>query len=171
MKKLIIASLFALLSLSQSVFASDYGCKVLLCLSNPAGPEAVSQCVPPIEQLWDDLRHHRGFPSCEMGGASSTNYGSNTWANSGYCAPSLVLLDSASPTDPSMASCNAQGAINVVIGGALNTRIWWGVGGGASTTLVETGSATSYDPTLSVTNAITAYEAAAASSSGFSSGP
>jgi len=47
--------------------ASDYGCKVLLCLANPAGPTAVAQCVPPISQLWRDLAHvpPRPFPTCD----------------------------------------------------------------------------------------------------------
>ena len=47
--------------------ASDYGCKVLLCLANPAGPTAVGQCVPPITQLWRDLAHvpPRPFPTCD----------------------------------------------------------------------------------------------------------
>ena len=47
--------------------ASDYGCRVLLCLANPAGPTAVAQCVPPITQLWRDLAHMppRPFPTCD----------------------------------------------------------------------------------------------------------
>ena len=47
--------------------ASDYGCKVLLCLANPAGPTAVAGCVPPITQLWRDLTHipPRPFPICD----------------------------------------------------------------------------------------------------------
>ena len=52
--------------------ASDYGCQVLLCLANPAGPTAVSQCIPPITRLWEDLAHFRGFPSCEMAAAGGT---------------------------------------------------------------------------------------------------
>ena len=50
-----------------SAHGSDYGCKVLLCLANPAGPTAVSQCVPPIMQLWRDLAHvpPRPFPTCD----------------------------------------------------------------------------------------------------------
>ena len=45
--------------------ASDYGCKVLLCLANPAGPTAIGQCVPPITQLWRDLTRFRPFPTCD----------------------------------------------------------------------------------------------------------
>ncbi|MFM0515185.1 hypothetical protein [Paraburkholderia sp. RL17-373-BIF-A] len=43
--------------------------KVLLCLANPAsngGPKGVSECVPPITQLYDDLDHGRPFPSCDL---------------------------------------------------------------------------------------------------------
>jgi hypothetical protein len=45
--------------------ASDYGCRVLMCLANPAGPTAVAQCVPPITQLWRDLARLRPFPTCD----------------------------------------------------------------------------------------------------------
>ena len=45
--------------------ASDYGCRVLLCLANPAGPTAIAQCVPPITQLWRDLARLRPFPTCD----------------------------------------------------------------------------------------------------------
>jgi len=65
------------LALGAPSFAqSNYGCEVLLCLSNPAGPTAVSQCVPPINRLWDDLRNFRGFPTCAMAGNPSTGVGS-----------------------------------------------------------------------------------------------
>jgi len=56
------------LAISSQAGASEYGCTVLLCLANPAGPTAVGQCVPPINRLWDDLWHRRGFPTCEEGG-------------------------------------------------------------------------------------------------------
>ncbi len=50
---------------SSTAKASDYGCRVLLCLANPAGPTAVAQCVPPITQLWRDLASLRPFPTCD----------------------------------------------------------------------------------------------------------
>lgn len=46
--------------------ASEYGCKVLLCLANPDGPTAVSECVPPIRRLWRDLAHGHAFPTCDL---------------------------------------------------------------------------------------------------------
>lgn len=64
MKRIAIALFLA--SVGTSANASDYGCKVLLCLSNPAGPKAESECVPPINRLYRDLRKGRSFPSCEM---------------------------------------------------------------------------------------------------------
>jgi len=44
----------------------DWGCEVLLCLANPAGPTAVSACVPPIRRLWRHLARGRAFPTCAM---------------------------------------------------------------------------------------------------------
>lgn len=56
---------------SAVVQAEDvWGCEVLLCLSNPDGPEAVSECQPPIERLRRHLRHGHPFPSCPSGGSS-----------------------------------------------------------------------------------------------------
>lgn len=54
-----------------SVWASQFGCTVLLCLSNPAGPTAVAECVPPIRQLWRDLARGRPFPTCEEANGSA----------------------------------------------------------------------------------------------------
>ena len=47
-----------------------WGCQVLLCLSNPDGPEALSECRPPIERLHEHLRHGHPFPSCPSGGSA-----------------------------------------------------------------------------------------------------
>lgn len=47
-----------------------WGCEVLLCLANPNGPRAVSECKPPIDRLFRCLskRHPCKFPSCPMAG-------------------------------------------------------------------------------------------------------
>lgn len=58
----------ATLVASGHASASDYGCKVLLCLANPAsngGPKGVAECVDPINRLFTDLAHGRPFPRCE----------------------------------------------------------------------------------------------------------
>lgn len=168
MKQIMFATTLFVASLSPPVFASDWGCQVLLCLSNPSGPEAVSQCVPPIERLWNELRHGHPFPSCDTGPSGSGDYANNTWANSSYCTQSLVQLNASDPTDPTGASCNAQGAVAVTVSGVLDTRVWWGVGGGTSTTLVETAAAGTlgYEPTLAVTNAVAAEAAREAAAAG-----
>lgn len=59
----------AMLGVTASSWASDYGCKVLLCLANPAsngGPKGIAECVPPINQLYHDLRKGRPFPTCDL---------------------------------------------------------------------------------------------------------
>ena len=63
------------IALSSNVRADDYGCTVLLCLANPNGPQAVAECVDPINRLWDDLDHLRPFPTCDMGGSAYARQG------------------------------------------------------------------------------------------------
>ncbi|MBK5071619.1 hypothetical protein I2492_01140 [Budviciaceae bacterium CWB-B4] len=58
----------SVLAIPFSVQASEYGCKVLLCLSNPGGPKEHAECHPPIDQLYDDLKEGRAFPRCEEAG-------------------------------------------------------------------------------------------------------
>jgi hypothetical protein len=52
--------------------ASDFGCEVLLCLSNPGGPTQYAACVPPITKLWQELAIGRSFPICSDGGVART---------------------------------------------------------------------------------------------------
>ncbi|WP_235817756.1 hypothetical protein [Brucella cytisi] len=61
---------------SQASFASDWGCEVLLCLSDPRGPTTESECKPPIEKLWRELAKGHSFPSCAMAGDSGSGSGS-----------------------------------------------------------------------------------------------
>lgn len=63
---------------------SDWGCEVLMCLANPNGPTAVSECRPPIERLWRHLARGHSFPSCNM--ASGPN-------GSSYARPTYSLYD------------------------------------------------------------------------------
>lgn len=86
MKK-IIASVLLLAALCVQALAQqgaptppgdggEWGCKVLLCLANPNGPEALSECRPPIERLKQQLSHGGSFPSCQQA--------SNSYARPGY---------------------------------------------------------------------------------------
>ena len=48
-----------------------WGCEVLLCLANPNGPKAVSECHPPVDKLFkclSDPKHPCDFPKCPMAG-------------------------------------------------------------------------------------------------------
>lgn len=91
MKKLLFA--FAVLAgvSATAAKADDWGCQVLLCLSNPAGPTAVSECVPPINKLWDELRKGHAFPSCAMGGGEDQNYATNSYKPFDDCPPQFPI--------------------------------------------------------------------------------
>lgn len=69
MKKQLVALVFLAVGYGGAAHASEYGCKVLLCLANPAsngGPKGVAECVPPINQLYHDLSKGRPFPTCDL---------------------------------------------------------------------------------------------------------
>jgi hypothetical protein len=44
--------------------ANDWGCEVVLCLSNPGGPTQFAECRPPIQKLWRELAEGHSFPTC-----------------------------------------------------------------------------------------------------------
>jgi hypothetical protein len=72
---LLLASLSGILVVGAAVSsrqarADQWGCEVLLCMSNPAGPEAVSQCAPPMERFYSVLKHGGSRPTCPESGWS-----------------------------------------------------------------------------------------------------
>jgi len=61
----LLASVYSLKARADD---DDYGCRVVICLGNPAsngGPRAPDTCAPAIDRMYDDLRHGRGFPQCK----------------------------------------------------------------------------------------------------------
>lgn len=132
--------------------ADEWGCQVILCLSNPGGPEQYSECVPPIERLWRALRHGDPFPTCDFGiGGSRGTSASNTFASGGYCREDLLYWGG---PEQSQLLCRAFGAINVDIDNQLYTRVWWDVGGQERTITEFYGAGSTqvpYDPTQSAT--------------------
>lgn len=66
-------TLLALITLTSAAKADDWGCQVLLCLANPAGPMAAGGCVPPITRLYQALtkRNPDPFPSCDSANGSA----------------------------------------------------------------------------------------------------
>lgn len=125
MRKLIgltLAGALLCVGLQSKANADDWGCQVLLCLSNPAGPEAVSQCVPPIERLYDTLRHHGSFPSCAQADGSA----SQEWASTSNCPPQYVkYLWNWEGGNQLPIGCEYEGAITVNVKGQPYSRIWW----------------------------------------------
>ncbi|MDH0912956.1 hypothetical protein N5C66_29270 [Rhizobium pusense] len=65
-RTIILASGFAsLYTISErSARADEWGCQVILCLSNPGGPTQYGECRPPVEKLWKWLAKGRSFPTC-----------------------------------------------------------------------------------------------------------
>lgn len=63
------------LSLSSQAFASDFGCKALLCF---AGGKGVSECQPTIKKVLKDLAKGKSFPHCSLVGGSSSGGNSLT---------------------------------------------------------------------------------------------
>ena len=45
--------------------ASEWGCKCIICVSNPGGATQFSECVPPIHRLERHLEHGGSFPNCD----------------------------------------------------------------------------------------------------------
>ncbi|WP_213762405.1 hypothetical protein [Caballeronia sp. dw_19] len=130
--------------------ADDWGCQVLLCLSNPSGPEQYSGCVPPIEKLWRALRHGDPFPTCGFGaGGSQGTFATNTFASGGYCREDLLYWGG---HEQSELLCRATGAINVDINNQLYTHVWWDVAGPGPTITEFYGAGSTqvpYDPSQS----------------------
>ncbi|MDR8105040.1 hypothetical protein KPB04_25265 [Burkholderia cenocepacia] len=143
---LVVAPLFG----PGLAYADDWGCQVILCLSNPGGPEQYGECVPPIERLWRALRHGDPFPTCGFGtGGSRGTAASNTFADGGYCREDLLYWGG---PEQSELLCRADGAINVAIDNQLYTRVWWDVDGRGPTITEFYGPGSTqvpYDPTQS----------------------
>ena len=74
-----LSCVVALFSLTTSANASEFGCKVLLCMANPqsnGGPRGIEECVPTINELHKQLSRGKPFPSCDNsdGNDSSQNF-------------------------------------------------------------------------------------------------
>lgn len=68
--------------------ADDWGCQVILCLSNPGGPTQFAECRPPVEKLWQHLARGHSFPTCSGVGFHSTRPGYEPY----YCDDGYNLV-------------------------------------------------------------------------------
>ena len=74
MKKLLllvaISTLLVVVQEPKIVAASDTGCKIVLCVSNPGGARQYAECHKPIDVLENCLKHHKPIPKCNEANAS-----------------------------------------------------------------------------------------------------
>lgn len=82
--------------------ADEFGCKVLLCVSNPGGPRQFAECEPIINSLENMLKDHKPWPTCEEASSSygyepyyscEEAYGSDYHDYSGKCRKKLAVVD------------------------------------------------------------------------------
>lgn len=121
MKKLIFILLSSGVFFASLARADDWGCEVLLCLSNPAGPTAVTQCVPPIKKLWRELAKGRAFPTCMMNNSNSSS-AQNTWSNENNCPPQYIRYQQ---NDSGTPYCLYSGVITTITNGQVVMQTWW----------------------------------------------
>ncbi|MCA7941730.1 MULTISPECIES: hypothetical protein [Burkholderia cepacia complex] len=139
----------ALLAPAAPAHADGWGCQVLLCLSDPRGPEHEGECVPPIEKLWDHLAHGNPFPTCDLMESwdalpeefrraipddvvqlvkSTTITGGNGGASGSFCPYDLMYYSNLYGP-----ACRAHSVIQVKLNGQVFTRVWWNISGGLGT--------------------------------------
>jgi hypothetical protein len=109
---------------ATSTLAAD-GCLVLLCLAAPDW-RSVSACVPPIQQVLQDLAQGREFPSCTFAGAG--NSARQDWTSGAAdCPEQYVRYEDGENTR--VASCAYQGVVTVNVNAVPFTRTWWSFSG------------------------------------------
>lgn len=109
-----------MLTASAPAHAVD-GCAVLLCLAAPSW-RAISQCVPPIKQLFRDLARGKGFPTCAMAGPGNSS--SNEWAHAPTNCPPQYTRVKEGRHGP-IYSCDYTGAVAINVDGVPWARTWW----------------------------------------------
>lgn len=76
-----------------SAHADNWGCEVLLCLANPNGPTAASECVPPIKKLWKHLANGHAFPTCALAqGPNGASYAKQGYSYYDSCPEGTSAL-------------------------------------------------------------------------------
>lgn len=114
----------------------DWGCEVLLCLANPAGPEAVAPCVPPIERLWSELAKGHAFPTCALArGPEGRSYAQMSSRAYDPCPIGTTALGMgeqavlAAPMPPGSVPRAPSGASATYTSGSVGT-MYFGIGDG-----------------------------------------
>lgn len=105
------------------------GCQVLLCLAAPSW-RSISQCVPPVTQVFRDLARGRPFPICAMAGPG--NASSHAWTEAPRLCPPQYSRVYDGPNGP-VHACDFNSAISVMVQGHLFSTTWWSMGGDSVT--------------------------------------
>ena len=116
--------LFFSLSMTVAEFshASDWGCQVVLCLSDPRGATTEAECVPPISKLWSELAKGHGFPTCDLiGGGDASSGNSVAFQNAGDCPPQYLV-----PSDdsPDQSGCLYSSAMLLTLNNEPYIKVW-----------------------------------------------
>ena len=78
MTKKLLLGLVVLVMANASAFASDYGCRALLCVASPT--KAPAECTETLNRLYWELSHGKPFPSCaEAEDSTGVKLGKNYW--------------------------------------------------------------------------------------------
>lgn len=118
-------ALFLGLLCSSQVYADQWGCEVLLCMANPAGPTAAPACVPPITRLWRVLAKGGSWPECpEAKNAQTETAVTRRPALYGWC-PSELSREN--PDITGGITCLATASIDVIVKGRVTNRTWIGI--------------------------------------------
>lgn len=115
----------AMATFSPAAHAVD-GCKVLLCMAG--NWSNISECRPDVERALRDAARGRGWPTCGMGGTSSTQM---QWASEPTCPPFYSYYN---PETGGWAGCQFDGMVSVRINNAPWSDLFWSSGGGATST-------------------------------------
>lgn len=102
----------------------NWACEVVLCLANPNGATAVTECVKPIKKLYKELAKGNPFPYCNMNSNESQgNSANHTKLNEKNCPSKHKSYDQGK------VYCDYRGVINVKLAGKPFTRVYWGDNG------------------------------------------
>lgn len=100
MKKLLCNFLLGICCISSAYLVSnekaragEWGCQVILCLSNPGGATEYAQCRQPIQKLWQTLAAGHAFPTCTSIGFQSGRPGYEPY----YCDTGFRLAQDYGP--------------------------------------------------------------------------
>lgn len=113
--RLIVAIL--LLGFVATSPASDHGCQCLLCLANPNGPRAVSECRPPIDKLFRDLSIGKPFPTCDLAqGPNGRSYAEQRTSYFDACPIGTTALAAGATAIQGTADLPYAGPVHIGVG-------------------------------------------------------